>query len=123
MTKAQEVYEKTEALVAIGVSKAEAFRQIADELGQPFNSIRGAYYTHTRTIGGVPGASHRRQPAAVDPIEAAIGVLTRALEAVDEEVDSAKARVDEAQSTFKELRDSAEERKAQIKAKIDALNA
>ncbi len=47
MTKAQEVYERVEALVASGVKKADAFRQLADELGQPFNSVRGAYYAHT----------------------------------------------------------------------------
>ena len=54
MTKAQEVYEKVEALVASGMKKADAFRQAADEFDQPFNSIRGAYYTHTRTLGGTP---------------------------------------------------------------------
>ena len=30
MTKAQEVYERTEALVASGVKKADAFRQLAE---------------------------------------------------------------------------------------------
>ena len=49
MTKAQEVYDRVEALVASGVRKADAFRQVAEELGQPFNSMRGAYYAHTRT--------------------------------------------------------------------------
>ena len=31
MTKAQEVYDKVEALVASGVSKADAFKQLAGE--------------------------------------------------------------------------------------------
>ena len=31
MTKAQEVYERAEALVASGVKKTDAFRQIAEE--------------------------------------------------------------------------------------------
>ena len=48
MTKAQEVYERVEALMASGTRKADAFRQLADEYGQPMNSIRGAYYAHTR---------------------------------------------------------------------------
>src|SRR5580704_18348661 len=70
MTKAQEVYDRVEALVASGVKKADAFRQLSDEYGQEFNSIRGAYYAHTRSLGGSP-----RQPGngqtAVDPIESA----------------------------------------------------
>jgi ATP-dependent protease HslVU (ClpYQ) ATPase subunit len=123
MTKAQQVYEKTEALVATGIGKAEAFRRIADELEQPFNSIRGAYYTHTRTIGGVPGNSRRRESTPADPIEAATSVLTLALETVDAEVEAAKQQADEAQRVYKQLRDSAQERKAKIKAKEDALKA
>ncbi len=48
MTKAQEVYERVEALVASGAKKADAFRQVAEEYGQPFASMRCAYYAHTR---------------------------------------------------------------------------
>jgi hypothetical protein len=123
VSKAQEVYEKVEALVASGTRKADAFRQVADELGQPFNSIRGAYYTHTRTLGGTPGGSRKREQTPANPIEAATSVLQRALEAIDEHVATAKTRADEAQATYKELRDSAETRKATIQAKIEALNA
>ena len=35
MTKAQQIYERINALVADGVAKADAFRQLADEYGQP----------------------------------------------------------------------------------------
>jgi hypothetical protein len=122
MTKAQEVYERVEALVASGVKKADAFRQVADELGQPFNSIRGAYYAHTRTLGGTPGATRKRTPVATDPIEQATNVLNTALEAIDGEVEAAKARAEEAAAEYKELRDSATARKATIKAEIEALN-
>ena len=121
MTKAQEVYERVEALVASGVKKADAFRQVADELGQPFNSMRGAYYAHTRTLGGTPGASRKRAPAVTDPIEQATNVLNTALEAIDDQIEAAKTRADEATAEYKELRDSATERKATIKAKIEAL--
>jgi len=64
MTKAQEVYERVEALVASGVRKADAFRQVAEEFGQPFNSMRGAYYAHTRSTGQsvLARASARRRP-------------------------------------------------------------
>lgn len=123
MTKAQQVYERVEALVATGVRKSDAFRQVADELGQPFNSARGAYYAHTRTLGGTPGASRKRATTATDPIEQATSVLSTALEAIDDQVEDAKARADEAAAEYKELRDSAAERKATIKAKIEALNA
>ena len=122
MTKAQEVYERVEALVASGTKKADAFRQIADELGQPFNSMRGAYYAHTRTLGGSPARSSKRE-ATVDPIESATIVLEKAVEAIDGQVAAAKARVDEAKTEYEHLRDTASERKATIKAKIDALKA
>ena len=123
MTKAQQVYERVEALVASGVKKADAFRQVADELGQPFNSARGAYYAHTRTLGGTPGKSRRRAATPTDPIEQATSVLTTALETIDEEIADAKERAAEAEAEYKELRDSAAERKATIKAKIEALSA
>jgi hypothetical protein len=122
MTKAQEVYEKVEALVASGVRKADAFRQVADELGQPFNSMRGAYYAHTRTLGGSPSRP-RKQTTNGDPIEQATAVLTRAVESIDAEVAAAKARIDEAKTEYEHLRDTAAERKAAIQAKLDALKA
>ncbi len=121
MTKAQEVYERVEALVASGVRKADAFRQVAEESGQPFNSLRGAYYAHTRTLGGTPARQRRSTPSA-DPIGDATNVLNRALETIDEQVDEAKARAEQANEEYKQLRDSAADRKAQIKAKIEALN-
>jgi acyl-CoA reductase-like NAD-dependent aldehyde dehydrogenase len=123
VTKAQQVYEKVEALVASGTRKADAFRQVADELGQPFDSIRGAYYTHTRSLGGTPGRSRKREQTPADPIEAATSVLTRALEVIADQVEAAKTRADEAQAEYEQLRDSAGQRKATIQAKIDALNA
>src|SRR5258708_4764968 len=103
MTKAQEVYERVEALVGSGVRKADAFRQVADELGQPFNSMRGAYYAHTRTLGGTPGAARKRATTVIDPIEQATNVLNTALEAIDDEIESAKERADEAAAEYKEL--------------------
>ena len=123
MTKAQEVYERVEALVASGVRKADAFRQIADELQQPFNSMRGAYYANTRTLGQPAPRARKRETANGDPIEQATAVLTRAVESIDAEVAAAKTRVDEAKTEYEHLRDTAAERKANIQAKIDALKA
>jgi len=120
--KAQQVFERVEALTAGGAKKADAFRQVADELGQPFNSIRGAYYTHTRTIGGTPGATSRRH-APADPVEQAVGILRQALDVIDIEIAQAKERADETAALYKELRNSATTRKGQIEAKIEALTS
>jgi hypothetical protein len=123
MTKAQEVYERVEALVASGVKKADAFRQLAEESGAEFNSVRGAYYAHTRSLGGSPRRSSTRKTAPVDPIESATSVLEKALETIDADVAAAKARADEAKSEYETLRGSAGERKAALQAKINALKA
>jgi hypothetical protein len=123
MTKAQEVYDRVEALVASGVRKADAFRQVADEFEQPFNSMRGAYYAHTRTLGGAPSRPRKQAATNGDPIEQATSVLTRAVESIDAEVADAKTRVDEAKTEYEHLRDTVAERKAAIQAKIDVLKA
>ena len=123
MTKAQQVYERVEALVASGVRKADAFRQAAEEFGQPFNSMRGAYYAHTRTLSDTPSRPRKRQTTTLDAIESATIVLTRAIDAIDAEVAAAKTRTETAKAEYEQLRDTASERKAAIKAKIDVLNS
>jgi hypothetical protein len=123
MSKAQEVYERVEALVASGVRKAHAFRQVAEEYGQPFASMRGAYYAHTRTLGQSSSKPRRREATPIDPIASATSVLEKALEGIDAEVTAAKARAEEATTEYQHLRDTAKERKAAIQAKIEALNA
>ena len=122
MTKAQEVYERTEALVASGVSKADAFKQLADEYGQPVNSIRGAYYAHTSTLGGTPRSSRKRQ-TTVDPVAEALSALEEGLESVDDDVAAAKQRAEDAKAEYEHLRETAKERKAELQAKIEALKS
>jgi predicted nucleic acid-binding Zn-ribbon protein len=122
MTKAQEVHERVEALVASGTKKADAFKELAKEYGQEPNSIRGAYYAHTRSLGN-PSARRRTSKAAVDPVESATIVLQKAIEAIDNEIGVAKSRAHDAQTEYERVRDSAGERKAAIQAKIDALKA
>jgi predicted nucleic acid-binding Zn-ribbon protein len=125
MTKAQEVYERVEAIVASGVRKADAFRQVAEEFGQPFNSMRGAYYAHTRAIGQAstagPRRTRKRETTTEDAIEQATIVLNRAIAAIDAEIELAKTRANEAKAEYEHLRDNAEERKTTIQAKITAL--
>ncbi len=124
MTKAQQVYEKVEALIASGVKKAEAFKQVADEVGQPVNSVRGAYYQHTRREnGGGSSPPRKRETTTADALQSAKAVLTRAIEAIDREVELAKQRGDEAQAEYAALRGNAEGRKAEIQKKIAALEA
>jgi hypothetical protein len=120
--KAQQVFERVEALTAGGAKKADAFRQVADEFEQPFSSIRGAYYTHTRSIGGTPGANQRKREP-VDPVEQAVSLLRQAVDVIDVEITQAKERADEATANYKELRDTAATRKAEIEKKIEALTA
>lgn len=126
MTKAQEVYDKVEALVASGVRKADAFHQLADEYGQPFNSMRGAYYAHSRatTGGGTSSRSRKvkREMTTADAIASATQLLTRAIEQIDSDIAAAKQRVDDSKTVYEQLRDTASERKKDIQAKIDALN-
>ena len=122
MTKAEEVYERVEALVASGVKKADAFRQLADEYDQEFNSIRGAYYAHNRSLGGSPtnpGNGNKQ----TDPVESAMNILEKAIEAIDHQIDAAKERAELAKSEYEHLRDTAGERKKALQAKIDALKA
>jgi flagellar hook-basal body complex protein FliE len=123
VTKAQEVFERVEALVASGVRKADAFRQAAEEYGQPFNSIRGAYYVHTRTLTGTPTRSRKRETTTADAVESATAVLTRAIDAIDAEITHAKERAEQAKADYEHLRETAQERKQSIQTKIDALKA
>lgn len=122
MTKAQEVYDKVEALVASGVSKADAFKQLAGEYGQEVNSIRGAYYAHTSTLGGTPRSSRKRRTTA-DPVDEALSALELGLMGVDDDVAAAKQRAEDAKAEYEHLRDTAKERKAELQKKIDALRS
>lgn len=124
MTKSQEVYEKVEALIASGVSKADAFKQLAGEYGQPVNSIRGSYYQHTRpgnTGGGTTARTRRRETTPEDALADARRALERAIESVDREVEQAKARAEEAKAEYDALKASATSRRDAITARLEAL--
>ena len=82
MTKAQEVYEKVEAMVASGeVKKADAFKTLAEQYGQPVDSLRGAYYQHKRVLdgggnptgnGGGGRRTRRRETTSETAVESAL---------------------------------------------------
>ena len=74
--------------------------------------MRSVYYAHTRSTGQSVPRTRKRQTTTEDAI-AAIGA----------EIAAGKTRAEEAKAEYEHLRDTAEERKAAIQAKIDALIA
>lgn len=130
MTKAQEVYEKVEAMIASGeVKKADAFKTLAEEYGQPVDSLRGAYYQHKRVLDGGGDAAtgtgsrrtRRRETTSETAVESAVATLRRAIENIDAEIAAAKDRAKEAQAEYDAMKASADERKAAITEKIALL--
>jgi hypothetical protein len=131
MTKAQEVYEKIEAMIASGeVKKADAFKTLAEQYGQPVDSLRGAYYQHKRVLdnGGTPPTSgggtrrtRRRETTSETAVESAVATLKRAIDSIDAEIEVAKERAKEAQAEYEAMQASADERKASITEKITLL--
>jgi Asp-tRNA(Asn)/Glu-tRNA(Gln) amidotransferase A subunit family amidase len=131
MTKAQEVYEQVEAMMASGeVKKAGAFKTLAEQYGQPVDSLRGAYYQHKRVLdsGGNPSTSgggtrrtRRRETTSETAVESAIATLRRAVENIDAEIAVAKERATEAQAEYEAMQASADERRAAIEEKITLL--
>lgn len=125
MTKAEEVFLKVEELIASGSTKADAFKKLASEYGQPVDSIRGSYYRATQKSGNPgstkPRGTRRRETTPADALAAARATLDAAIETIDREVEAAEARAKEAQAEYEALRDSAESKKEEITAKRDAL--
>jgi hypothetical protein len=129
LSKAQEIYEKVEALVAQGVKKADAFRQVAEEFGQPFDSMRGSYYTYVRSLnpdapkGAGRARGGRKERTPVDPIASATALLEQAIEMIDHELDTAREKAEQAQADYEGLIASAQERKDHLQGKIDSLTS
>jgi hypothetical protein len=123
VSKAEEVYTKTEALVAGGMSKADAFKKLAEEeYGQPVNSIRGSYYSFTSGKGNGKSRPRRRETTPEDALADARASLERAIQAIDREVEVADERATEATEEAKALRASASDRKKAITERLEALN-
>jgi hypothetical protein len=132
MTKTQEVYEKIEAMIASGeMKKADAFKTLAEEYGQPVDSLRGSYDQHKRVLdnGGTPPTGNggrtrrtrRRETTSETAVESAIATLKRAIDSIDAEIGIAEERAREAQAEYEAMRDSAKERKTSITEKIALL--
>lgn len=121
-TKAAEIYDKVEAMVAAGTQKAEAFKQLAKEYGQPVDSMRGAFYGEKRKReGGKPSRTRRRETTPEDAVADARASLERSIEAIDREVETAEERASEAAAEAKALKASAADRKKAISERLEAL--
>lgn len=122
-TKAQGIYDRVNQMVTEGTDKADAFRQIAEEADRPFDSVRGSYYSHKKKIEGgeTKPRTRRRTTTPDDALADARAAFERAIEAIDREVETAKNRAKEAAGEYEEIRGSAEERKAEITKRLEAL--
>jgi flagellar motility protein MotE (MotC chaperone) len=125
MSRAQEIRQRIDALVASGTERPEAFRQLATELNLKFDSIRGAYYSAGRSssVGGERQSKPRRRATSLeDAIADARTALERAIESIDREVEDAETRAKEARAEADALKKSSTERKAEIKKRLEALS-
>ena len=124
-TKAQVIYETVEEQVASGVEKADAFKQLAEASGRPYDSIRGSYYSHKKKLEGgdtaKPSRTRRRETTPDDALADARAALQRAIDSIDREVEAAKSRADEAKAEYDDLKASAGERKQAIAERLEAL--
>jgi hypothetical protein len=127
MTKAQQTYERVNALVDGGMQKAAAFKQLAEEYGQPVDSVRGAYYGHKRIVetGGQPGTgrrSRKRETTTQDAIASAVATLEAAIDSMQIELEAARERATEAQAEYEAMQTASTGRIEEIRAKIAVLD-
>jgi hypothetical protein len=122
-TKAQEIYEQIEALVASGVEKADAFKKLAEEKDRPYDSIRGSYYAHKKKLEGgeTKPRTRRRETTPEDALADARASLERSIASIDREVEVAEERAAESAAEAKALKASAAERKKAITERLEAL--
>jgi len=126
MTKAQQTFERINALVDGGTAKADAFKQLAGEYGQSTDSVRGAYYTAKRQLEGGTGAprsrSRKRETTTEDAVASAVATLRGACESIEFELETARERADEAQAEYEAMKAASGGRIKEIAAKIAVLD-
>lgn len=122
-TKAQQIYERVQAMEAEGIEKTDAFKQIATETGHKYDSVRGSYYSHKLKIEGGTSRprTRRRETTPEDALADARASLERSIQAIDREVQAAQERAAEAAAEAKALKESAAERKKAITERLEAL--
>lgn len=122
-SKAEQIWNEVNERVAAGATKPEAFSALAERYGQPVNSMRGAYYAHSRKVNTGSSRPRKRETTPADAVESAKAALRRGIESIDREVEVARERAQESAAEATALADSAEARKAEIEAKIAALES
>lgn len=122
-TKAQEIYDKVNEMVASGVEKADAFRQLSESLDRPFDSVRGSYYSHKKKIDGGESRprTRRRETTPENALADARASLERSIAAISKEVEVAEERAAESMAEAKSLKASAADRKKAIAEKLEGL--
>jgi hypothetical protein len=125
VTKAQEIYDRVEAMIASGVEKSDAFKALAEEADRPYDSIRGSYYAHKKKIEGGESKprTRRRETTPDDALADARAALERAVDSIDREIEVAEVRAEESAAEAKALKASAADRKKAIEAKIAVLES
>jgi chromosome segregation ATPase len=123
VTKAQEVYDRIEAMVASGTERADAFKALAEEMDRPYDSVRGSYYSHKKKLEGGESKprTRRRETTPDDALADARAALQRAIDSIDREVEAAKTRAEEAKAEHEALKASAADRKKAISERLEAL--
>src|SRR5215213_1740856 len=127
MTKAQQTYERIEALVARGTDRAAAFEQLAKEYRQPLHSVRSAYYVGRKQANGEDTStsrlrrSRKRETTTEDAVERAIASLENSIADIASEGEAAAERALEASAEHEALKASCGPRIEAIQAKIAAL--
>ena len=131
-TKAEQTYERINGLVDGGMKKADAFKQLAEEYGQPVTSVRGAYYGHKRVLerGDEPGRSGRstprrsrkRETTTQDAVASAVATLRGAIDSIEMELETARERAEEARAEYDAMQAAAGGRIEEIRAKIAVLD-
>lgn len=125
-TKAQQTYERINALVEGGMKKADAFKQLAEEYGQPVDSVRGAYYGAKRTAEGGGSStgvrrSRKRETTPEDAVASAVATLEGACQAIEQELEIARERAEEAKAEYEAMKASSGARIKEIRSKIAVL--
>jgi hypothetical protein len=121
-TRAQQIHDRVEELVAGGMSRPDAFAQLATEYGLKPNSVRGAYYSgRPGNETGRPRRTRRRETTPEDAIADARQALESAIEAIDAEVAAAEVRAQEAKAEHEAMAEASEGRKEEIRTKLAAL--
>lgn len=127
MTKAQQTYERIEALVARGTDRAAAFQQLSEEYRQPLHSVRSAYYVGRKQANGEdtgtsrPRRSRKRETTEQDAVERAVASLENSISDIESEVELAAERALEASAEHEALQQMSGPRIEAIRAKIAAL--